>query len=341
MKERFLIFHMLKFYKEINKILIIAPFRFGDTLLNSAYLPFLREKFPKAKIDFLTRIPCQKMLEENTNIDNFVLFKNKNSFANLIERIKLFRKVRKEKYDLLIDQTRGTTGGQITLFSKAKYRLGYANSRYSKFYNLHGFEGEQRYSALMRFDLLKALDIKEPKQIDLSFSIKDEDRAYIKKWIEKENLLGKKIIVLSPGSPVTRKMWSLKNYAKLCDLLIEKMDYIPILLWGPNELELVRKVQQLSKKKILLASPTDFSQAGALLEYSKILVCNDGGINHFSQTTKTPSLAIFMDYTETTNWSLQGVFPNHWHITDENKEKITADLVFEKLLTCLKTIEKR
>ena len=326
---------------EINKILLITSFRFGDTLLNSAYLPSLREKFPNAKISFLTRKPCQKMLEDNPNIDNFVLFENKKGVANIFERIKLFHRVRKENYDLLIDQNRGTTGGQITFFSGAKYRLGYSHSRYSKFFNLIGFEGKQRYSALMRFDLLKPLGINEPKQIDLYFTIKDKDKIYIKNCLEKGKLIDKKLIVLSPGSPVPRKMWSLENYAKLCDLIIEKTDYKPLLLWGPNELELVKKVQQLSKKEILLAPPTDFSQAGALLKHSKILVCNDGGINHFSQTTKTPSLAIFMDYSEITNWSLQGIFPNHWHITDKNKDKITADLVFDKLLDCLKIIEKR
>ncbi len=322
---------------KIKTILIIAPFRFGDTLLNSAYLPSVKEKFPLAKLDFLTRIPCQIMLEGNPNIDELILFRHKKGLANVWRRAKLFWRVRKAKYDLVIDQTRGTTGGQITFFSGAKYRLGYATSRYKKVYNLLGYEGEQRYSAAMRFDLLKPLGIKEEK-FNLFFKIKDEDRDYINKWLAENGFVNKKFIVLSPGSPVKRKMWSQEKYAKLCDLVSSKTDYMPLLLWGPSELETVKKVQQFIKEKVFLAPPTNFSQAGALLEKAEMLICNDGGINHFSQAVGCPSLVIFMDYTKTVNWSLQGLFRHHWHITDEDKSKLTPTRVFEKLQNCLQKL---
>ena len=237
-------------FSEIEKILIIAPFRFGDVLLNTGYLPFLREKFPTAKIDFLTRIPCQMMLEGNPNLDGFVLFRKRRGLANFWERVKLFWRVRKRRYDLIIDQTRGTTGGQITLFSGAKYRLGYANSRYKRFYNFFGFEGKQRYSGAMRFDLLESLGIKEQK-FNLHFTVKDDDRKYIKNWFETNKLLGKKLIVLSPGSPVPRKMWELDKYAKLCDLIVKKLGYVPILRWIPEELKYVKKVQALAKEEVV------------------------------------------------------------------------------------------
>ena len=256
--------------------------------------------------------------------------------ANLWERSKLFWRVRKKRYDLVIDQTRGTTGAQITFFSGAKYRLGYANSRYKKVYNLLGFEGRQRYSGAMRFDLLAPLGIKEQK-FNLHFAVKAGDRDYIKNWLKENNLLDKKLVILSPGSPVPRKMWKLEKYAKLCDLIVSQTLFSPILLWGPSELATVEKVQQLANEKVLLAPATNFSQAGALLEKAKILVCNDGGINHFSQAVGCPSLAIFTDNSETKNWSMQGVFERHWHITAENKE-IEVEAVFEKLRKCLEQI---
>ncbi len=325
---------------EMKKILIIAPFRFGDVLLNTGYLPALRRKFPDSKIDFLTRIPCQMMLENNPNIDELVLFRHKKGITNVWQRAKLFWRVRKEKYDLVIDQTRGTTGGQITFFSGAKYRLGYATSRYKKIYNLLADEGEQRYSGAMRFDLLAPLGIKEEK-FNLYFKIKNEDRGYINKWLIDNGLVNKKFVVLSPGSPVKRKMWSLEKYAKLCDLIKDELGCVPILRWIPKEKKYVEKVMKFSKNTILLTPLLDFSGTGALLERAEMLICNDGGVNHFSQAVGCSSLAIFTDSTKVQNWSLQKIFSKHWHITAENGEEVTVEKVFEKLQICMRELKAK
>ena len=89
---------------KIKKILIIQYQPFGDVLLNTGYLPVLRNKFPSAKIDFLVREPYHNALLGNPYLDDLVLFKNAKGFSYFLSRIKLIKDIRSRKYDLIIDQ---------------------------------------------------------------------------------------------------------------------------------------------------------------------------------------------------------------------------------------------
>ena len=58
---------------KISRILIIQYEPFGDVLLNTGYLPSLKEKFPDAKIDFLVKDRYKLILEDNPYINELVI----------------------------------------------------------------------------------------------------------------------------------------------------------------------------------------------------------------------------------------------------------------------------
>ncbi len=324
---------------KIQKILIIQYQPLGDVLLNTGYLPFLRQKFPQAKIDFLVRKPYHKALEGNPFLDELVVFENKPGWRNVVERLKLFRRVRARRYDLIIDQIRGVGSAAITLLSGAKYRLGYVKRRFAFIYNVKVYKITRRYSAGMKFDLLKPLGIEE-QPYRLYFSIKPESHGYIDQWLKQEGLQNKKLICFSPGSPVPRKKWSLRNYAQLADMILQRTDRQVILLWGPGEKADVEQVRQFMKEKPIIAPPTDFNQAAALLQRCELLVCNDGGINHLAVAVDAPSLAIFGS-TDPDKWGAENM-PGHYvlHNPAVNSRLdptfgISAERAFAKIIEIL------
>jgi len=117
--------------KKISKILIIQYKPFGDILLNTGYFPFLREKFPNAKIDFLIQKPYLTLLEENPFIDNLIIMEKYQGLAYYYERNHIINVIRNLKYDVIIDQLRGSGSALITLFSGAKYRIGWHLKRWN------------------------------------------------------------------------------------------------------------------------------------------------------------------------------------------------------------------
>jgi len=327
----------------IKRLLIIQIRPFGDVLLNTAYLPFLRKRLPDAKIDLLVKHPFQHILDNNPHVDDCVVFGNKGNQPAWLEKLQLFARVRKRRYDLVIDQIQGSTSAQIVLFSGAPFRIASAEARWRSLYNITVPYRGKRYSASMKFDLLRPLGIKE-SSYELDYTIHPDATAYIKGWLKDHFLDDKPFVCISPGSPREKKKWDAVCYAQLADLIYEKLNRQVVLLWGPDEKKDVETVVSNMTCRPQLAPPTDFNQAAAMLKACELLVCNDGGLNHLSVATQTPSLAIFGN-TSPINWSPGSVFPRHHHLHNplwpkmsDNLFGITPGQVFEKVRTIIEEI---
>lgn len=330
-------------FSKINKILIVQFRPFGDVLLATSYLEALKNKFPKADIDFLLKKPYQEILDKNPYLSEVISFIDEQGLSYFLGRFKLLFHIRRKKYDLVIDQQSGTGSAQVILFSGAKYRLGWRNNRWKMIYNLKSMKGPIRYRASQNFDMLSPLGIKE-RPYELFYNIRQESKAYIQGWLKKDHLQKKEIICMSPGSPRVKKKWRIGHYVKLVDLIMDKTSYTVVILWAPNELEDAQKILSETNRKPILAPTTNFNQAAAFLEKCKLLICNDGGINHLAVAVKTPSLAIFGN-TSYEIWSPEGAFPGHYHLFNPNWKQmsddsfgITPEEVFSKVQHILKEI---
>lgn len=316
----------------VKKILIIQYQPFGDVLLNTGYLPVLRRKFPDAQIDFLVRKPYDIIMKNNPHIDETITFRNGQGISYFIERLKLIKRIRTKKYDVVIDQIRNTGSAQITLFSGARYRLGFTDKRWKSLYNYGVPRKNVRYYSALKFDVLEPLGIKEEPH-ELFYYIEDESMVYVNKWLKQENLKPGQFVCFSPGSPVKTKQWNLKNYAGLGDRIVSELQMPLVVLWAPKELKDAQNVQSLMKEKSILAPSTTFNQAAAMLKNCTLLICNDGGLNHLSVATGTPSIALFGKHGPR-RWS-PVIFENHFHFHKKNNNYrndntfgITVDEVF-------------
>jgi len=330
--------------KNVKKILIIQYKPFGDILLNTAYLPRLREKFPNAQIDFLIQKPYVTILEDNPNIDNLVIMqKFKKEIPKIRERIKIIFKIRKEKYDMIIDQLRGAGSAQITMFSGAKYRIGWKLKRFNWLYNISELRENIRYYGLLKFDVLKSLGIIENND-DTYYYIKPESQDKIDSWLTEINLNNRDFIVVSPCSPVIFKQWSLDLYAATLDKVIKELNLSVILLWGPNELDRVNYIAEKMKNTPIIALKTNFNEAAALLNRSKLFFGNDGGINHVAIAVKTPSVAIFGPHSNPKKWQANHknthTYLRNWDCKDKNDRTlgITADQAVAEIKKMLEIV---
>lgn len=323
--------------KGIRKILIIQYKPFGDILLNTGYMPTLRRKFPEAQIDYLIQRPYVTLLEDNPYLDNLILMEKikKHTIRYYMERFRIMRIVREKKYDLVIDQLRGPGSAQITLYSGAKYKLGWQQKRWNWVYNYKVVRDNFRYYSRAKFDLLKPLGIEEEPH-NTYYKIQDESIDYIEKWLKKMNLTKEKIVVFSPGTPVLRKQWSLDYYAKLGDMILNKTEFKLILLWGPGEKKDVEYVENKMESKAIISPPTTFNQAGALLKNADMFIGNDGGINHLAVAMETPSITIFGPTTNPKKWTAWHkdihLYLRDWEFKNRNDNtfNISPEQVFYK-----------
>ncbi len=140
---------------DIKKILCIKPRGIGDIVLSTIVLENLHNHFKGAKIDYLTE-HFAKYSVANNPLVNKVLTMHKTEFV-----LKVVRRVRKEKYDLIIDLWSNPRSAQITFFSGVKYRVGFSYRGRKYAYNILGTsEKGEHHSAEHNLELLKPLNIK-------------------------------------------------------------------------------------------------------------------------------------------------------------------------------------
>ena len=328
----------------VKKILILQYKPFGDILLNTGYLPFLKEKFPDAEIHFMVKRPYDQALSNNPFIDKLIAFTDKKKgIGYLLNRFKLVRMIRRNKYDMIIDQLRDTGSAIFTLFSGAKYRLGFQKKRFNYVYNINPPMGEKRYYSKMKFDLFKPIGIEEQDH-ELFFHIEDSSLDFIDKWPTENKITAKEFIIIAPGSPIEKKKWLPENYALIADMIQSDLKIKIIFAGSPKELDDIEDVSSTMSTDILIATKTTLNHAGALLKRSKLLICNDGGLNHLSIAVKTPSLSIFGS-TNPVKWS-GSELKDHWVLHNSEVDSlidktfgISAETAFEKVKLILEELK--
>lgn len=320
----------------IKKILVIQLGPFGDGLLTTSYFETIKKRLPGSKLSYLIKEPYQKVILNHPYIDEIILIRKRNGLQYFIERIRTFLKIRNMHFDLVIDQQNMPSSQQITFFSGAKYRLGYLDARFHQAYNLKAGRREIQYSASRKFDILQPLRI-DQEPYKLYFHIDEESHIYIENWLSTNCLKPEKLVCISPASPKADKQWLLTNFSKLADLIQNKTDLKVVLIWGPKEISQIESVKRKMKTSVIKAPPTNLNQAAALIKICKLLICNDGGLNHLAVTTKTPTLALFGN-TDPAVWSPASEYKHHFHLynpkfdsSQDNSFGISPEDVFNEL----------
>lgn len=338
---------------KIKKVLIIQYKPFGDVLLNTSYLPALRKRLPSAQIDYLVQKPFKTILEDNPNLDNLILMEKRKraSFSYYLERLKMIILVRKTHYDMILDTMRGPGTSQITLFSGAKYRIGWLRkgfkgwvARYNWVYNYRIIRDQKIYAARAKFAILTPLGVKETTD-NVFYHVKPESFFYIDNWLKEIKLAQERFVVFSPVTPVPRKQWEFERFARLADLIIEKTGMKIIIMWGPGEKERVEYLVSKMTHKPIVAIATTFNQAGALLKRAYMYIGNDGGINHLAVSLDVPTLTVFGPKTDPLKWTAWHL-PIHKYLKDfdftsktDNSFNISPEIAFDKFNELTKIIE--
>jgi heptosyltransferase-2 len=116
----------------VQKFLVIQTAFIGDVVLATALLEKLHASFPDAHIDFLVRRGNEALLTGHPWLhETLVWDKKQNKLKNLLH---LTRRIRREKYDKVINVQRFAATGLLTVFSGARETIGFDKNPLSRFF---------------------------------------------------------------------------------------------------------------------------------------------------------------------------------------------------------------
>ncbi len=272
---------------EINKILIIKPRGIGDIILSTIVLDNLTQHFPNAKIDYLVESFAKEVLE-NIPLINKVLTFDKSEFI-----LKTIFKIRKEKYDLILDLWSNPKTAQLTFFSGADYRAGFSYRGRKYAYNIFGTSERGNYhSAFHNLDLLKPLNVKLHSN-KIHFNINSDSESFANNFFNENNLTNKLTIGIIPSGGWDSKRCPSDKWINICRELIQNLKCNILVLWGPGDEKDAQQIKSSINSECILAPSTSLSKMSGLISKCNLIIANDSGPMHISAALGVPTLGLF------------------------------------------------
>ena len=269
--------------------------RIGDIIMTTPSITALREAFPKAFISYVVEEPYKELVEGNQSLDKVIFLKKKQKIKDFF---KLTRQIRKEKYDIALDFHGGPRASLITLLSGAKLKLGYRIKYRNFIYDIkiaRGVESGHLHSVENHLNLVKALGVSIAVPPSLSFpQARAAEVEKEKKFIERYQLEGNKIITIHISAGNEFRDWGVDNLVRLSELLAQKPGIQIILVGASQDLKAEEEILKKSKTRLYsLVGQLNLRELREFIRQSSLFVGPDSGPMHIAATTSTPIVALF------------------------------------------------
>lgn len=268
----------------MNRILIIQTAFIGDVILATPVIEALHEKYPLAAIDFLLRKGNEGLLEEHPWLSELLIWdKRADKYTNLVS---IIRRIRTNKYDVVINLHRYFNTGFIATLSGAKTTIGFSRNPLSVFYTKrvqhkfqNGIHEIDRNLSLIRH-LIKTNKRYLPK---LYPSEKDFEKTVLKS----------PYITISPTSVWFTKQYPPDNWIRMMNLTDSMVTII--LLGGKADIEACESIKKQSTHQNVkvLAGKLSFLESAALIKNAMMNFTNDSAPMHLASAVDAPVTAVF------------------------------------------------
>ena len=294
------------------RILIINPFGIGDVLFSTPLVEALKNIYPSSYIGYICNRRALELIRSNPGINKILMYEKddyralwqKSKFGCIKEVIKLLIDLRKEKFDIGIDLSLSYQYSFLLKVIGVRKRIGFNYRNRGRFLtdkiNIEGFDSKHVIEYYL--DVLKLLGAdpekyKGPPRVYLM----ERDAVWAEKFLKDNGIKENDLVIgvipgcgASWGMDARYRRWDRKNFAKSCDLLIERFKAKVILFGDPKEVEICNDMVKLMKNDCIIAcGKTSLRDFLALLKRCKLVVTNDGGPLHMAVGLGVKTISIF------------------------------------------------
>lgn len=273
---------------EPKTIVIFNHRHMGDLLGSTPAILALRTRYPDARIVNVAAPMPLNVLQGSPLVDKLIAHPK-----NWRGTLSALRQIRREKPDLAICLSGSIRVAVMARLCGAKVRAGYAPSKYTFPLTLK-VHREGPPSLQLDLTMARALGASVVKENYVGLLEPTEgERSHVAQWLRDKNAsTGKPLVGINMGASVERRRWDVENFAAVCDSLTEEATLI--VFGGPGDLELVSKLQALTRAPLLIAAG-QFSprETAALMERCATVVTSDTGPMHLAMAVNTPVVALF------------------------------------------------
>lgn len=350
------------------RILLIQYQMLGDVLTSTVIAQQLKITYPDARLDYLIVSHADALVANHPAIDGLIKV-SKIDFEKVSFIISLSRKLKQNKYDLLIDAYGKNNSALLSFLSRAKQRIGY-KKWFSRLVYTTSVKNKPDASIYKtgkaigsRLLLLSPLEKNINTALKPKIYLTDSEKTEGKNWLFDQGIKPNKPLTMVSvlGSSKTKTL-PFETMAKLLDQFVKKTDSQLLFNYIPNQKEDALAVFNLcspvTQKHIFIdAFAPSIRGFLKILTHCNGIIGNEGGAINMAKALDIPTFAIFSPWINKAAWNLSEDGKKHIsvHLKDyqpqlydgnkikELKSKATelyqaleAELVFEDLNTFIR-----
>jgi lipopolysaccharide heptosyltransferase II len=288
------------------RVLLVRLRLLGDVVFTTPLVRALRRELPDARLTYLVEPAAAPIVAGNPHLDEVIVALKRRGIARLRDDYRLARRLRRERFDIVLDLHGGPRAAWLSRATGAPMRIGYTIAGRSWMYT-HAIPRPPdlgpRHSVVNQWDLLAPLGIGPPDPGRDAVEIV-EDPAAAGRVAAKLRALGigaeDEVVVLhvSAGNPFRR--WPAEAFVELAARLAAAGGHRRVVLTsGPSEAEAAARIavaarQQLGAAGHQVVDPAlDVAELRALTGRAAVYIGGDSGPLHVASATTTPIVALF------------------------------------------------
>lgn len=293
-----------------KRVLVFRIGSLGDILIAMPAFWRLRQAFPEANLTLLSgrsaddpkRVAAESILPPEGLFDDYLTYPDG---ASMADAVRMLRKVRKGKYDLLVylmPRTRSSTSilrDRIALRAAGIKQI--AGIRHLS-RNRLPLNAKFPAAAVDResdflWDCLSSDEIEGsdwPRRVDIGLG--EDERKAASEFISAEldgSHQGKRFIAVAPGSKWQSKIWPSERFVKVLRELRRDCPLVPIIFGDRFDFSIGEQILRESGGGINTAGRLSVRVSAAAMELCDFYLGNDTGAMHLAAAAGKPCVAIF------------------------------------------------
>jgi len=255
--------------ESIKKILVIKLDEIGDMIYMLHVLEALKEEYPEARIDVMSRSVNRSLIESKG-----------------IESVTTDGKIPGGRYDVILDM-RGNWGTMFrSLLWKCRFRYDRGSIRLKNKLN-----NGQLHERLTNWEIAQPI-LDSAEYRDPTLSCKEEERFELDQTLEAAGITKGQFALMHTGARDPIRRWPAERFLELSKRLFEQKGLRTVICGGPEESAEIDA--HFTADHILnLAGKASLRQLSYLSAQARVFVGNESGPLHFAVINRTPLVALF------------------------------------------------
>jgi len=280
-----------------KRILVFNVNWLGDALFSTAVIRNIRRNFPDSYLACIIPSRCYAVLKGNPHLDDIIIFDEKDRHKGTLEKLGFISYLKAKRFDTVFLLHRSFSRALLCWMAGIPQRIGYYTRK-------RGFLLTKKIvplssDSLHRIDYYLNIIEKAGLRVEdrfPEFFIKEEDQDSSNAFLAGKGITPDDFLVgINPGGNWMPKRWPREYWARLADLLIDKLKAEVIITGALTDISLAREIQVLMKGKPILATGLfNLKQFAALSRRLDLFISADSGPLHIANAAGCKNIiAIF------------------------------------------------